>query len=142
MAGFSNPDRGSRCELLGRVRNIAVVGLSPDPSRPSYGVSAAMQRYGFNIIPVHPAASAVLGAKAYPALADVDATIDLVNVFRAAQYIDGVVDECLALKLPAMWIQLGIYNEDAAMRAQAGGMMVVMNRCIYVDYRDECRAGT
>lgn len=136
---FVNPERAQRCELLRSVKNIAVVGLSPDPSRPSYEVSAAMRRYGFNIIPVHPVAREVLGAKAFARLADVDQKIDLVNVFRAAEHINGVVDECIALGLKAIWIQLGIVNEPAAMRAQAAGMLVVMDRCIYVDYRNECR---
>jgi predicted CoA-binding protein len=135
---FENPDPQERCAMLKRVRNIAVVGLSPNPSRPSHGVAAAMQRFGYNIIPVRPAVKEVLGAKAYPRLADVDVPIDLVNVFRAAEFIDGVVDECLDLKLGALWMQLGIVNEAAAGRARASGMFVVMDRCIYVDYRDDC----
>lgn len=136
---FINPDMAQRRELLKRVKTIAVVGLSPDPSRPSHEVSAAMQGYGYRIIPVHPVAREVLGEKAYPKLSDVTAPIDLVNVFRAPQYVDEVVDECLRLKLGAIWIQLGIVNDGAAERARAGGMVVVMDRCIYVDYRDLCR---
>jgi predicted CoA-binding protein len=97
-----------------------------------------MQGFGYNIIPVRPAVKEVLGKKAYPRLADVDVPIDLVNVFRAAEFIDGVVDECIALKLKALWIQQGIVNEPAAERARAAGMTVVMDRCIYRDYRDQC----
>ena len=99
---FRNPGREERCALLKRVKNIAVVGLSPNPSRPSHGVAAAMQGFGYNIIPVRPAVKEVLGARAYPRLADVDVPIDLVNVFRAAEFIDGVVDECIALKVKAL----------------------------------------
>lgn len=135
---FKNPDQQERCALLKRVKNIAVVGLSPNPSRPSHGVAAAMQGFGYNIIPVRPALKEVLGVKAYPRLADVDVPIDLVNVFRAAEFIDGVVDECIALKVKALWIQEGIVNESAAERAQAAGMTVIMDRCIYRDYRDQC----
>ena len=124
--------------LLKRVKNIAVVGLSPNPSRPSFCIAAAMQKLGYNIIPVRPAVKEVLGVKAYPRLADVDVPIDLVNVFRSARFIDGIVDECLALKLKALWIQEGIVNEPAAERARAAGMTVVMDRCIYRDYRREC----
>ena len=124
--------------MLRRVKNIAVVGLSPNPSRPSHGVAAAMQGFGYNIIPVRPAVKEVLGARAYPRLADVDVPIDLVNVFRAAEFIDGVVDECIALKVKALWIQEGIVNEPAAERARAAGMTVIMDRCIYRDYRDQC----
>lgn len=135
---FENPGREQRCALLKRVKNIAVIGLSPNPSRPSYGIAAAMQKLGYHIIPVHPAAHEVLGARAYPRLSAIDATIDLVNVFRAAEFIDGIVDECLALKVKALWIQEGIVNEPAAERARAAGMIVVMDRCIYRDYRKEC----
>lgn len=135
---FENPDAAARCALLKNTRTIAVVGLSPNPSRPSHGVAKAMQGYGFRVIPVHPAIAQVLGEKAYARLADVPEHIDLVDVFRSAEFVDGVVDECLALGLKAIWIQEGIVNEPAAARAQAGGMTVIMDRCIYRDYRDQC----
>ena len=135
---FENPDQIERCALLRRVKNIAVVGLSPDPARPSHGVAAAMQKFGFNIIPVRPAVKEVLGAKAYARLSDIDVPIDLVDVFRSAEFIDAIVDECIALKLKALWIQEGIVNEPAALRARAAGMTVIMDRCIYRDYRKEC----
>lgn len=124
--------------MLKNVKNIAVVGLSPNPARPSYGVAKAMQGYGFNIIPVHPAVKEVLGAQAYPQLADIPVAVDLVNVFRRTEFIDEIVDECLALKLKALWIQEGIVNEPAALRARQAGMIVIMNRCIYRDYRAFC----
>ena len=135
---FKNPSPEACCALLKRVKNIAVVGLSPNPSRPSFGVSMAMKRYGFNIIPVHPVAREILGEKAYPTLADVPQPIDLVDVFRRAEFIDGVVDECIAIKAPVIWIQEGIVDEPAAERARAAGMTVIMDRCIYRDYRDYC----
>jgi predicted CoA-binding protein len=132
---FENPSAGERCALLKRVKNIAVVGLSPNPARPSHGVSRAMQGFGYSIIPVHPAAREILGARAYPRLSDVPGPIDLVNVFRRAEHIDAVVDECLRLELKNLWIQEDIINVPAAERARQGGMTVVMNRCIYRDYR-------
>ena len=135
---FENPDAEARCALLKRVRTIAVVGLSPNRARPSYGVSRSMQGYGYTIIPVHPAATEILGAKAYPTLSDVPVAIDLVNVFRRSEHVDAVVDECLRLGLKNIWIQEDIVNEPAALRARAGGMMVVMNRCIYRDYVGYC----
>lgn len=135
---FENPSAEERCALLRRVKTIAVVGLSPNPARPSYGVAQAMQGYGYAIVPVHPTAREVLGSKAYPRLADVPVRIDLVNVFRRAQHIDGVVDDCLELGLKNLWIQEGIVNEPAALRARDGGMTVVMDRCIYRDYRQFC----
>ena len=136
---FTNPDAEARCALLKTVKTIAVVGLSPNAARPSYGVSKAMQEFGFRVIPVHPAAKEILGEKLYPSLKDIPHPVDLVDVFRSAEFIDGVVDECLALGLRAIWIQEGIVNEPAAQRALAGGMTVVMDRCIYRDYRDYCR---
>ena len=135
---FENPAREERCALLRRVKNIAVVGLSPNPSRPSYAIASAMQKLGYNIIPVRPAVKDVLGAKAYARLAEVDVAIDLVNVFRAAEFVDGIVDECIALNVKALWIQDGIVNEPAAERARAAGITVIMDRCIYRDYRKEC----
>jgi uncharacterized protein len=136
---FKNPDAEARCALLKKTKTIAVVGLSPNAARPSYGVSQSMQGFGFRVIPVHPAAKEILGEKVYATLADIPEPIDLVDVFRSAEFIDGVVDECLALGLKAIWIQEGIVNEAAAARAQAGGMTVIMDRCIYRDYRDYCR---
>lgn len=131
---FQNPGEAERCALLKSVRNIAVVGLSPNPARPSHAVARAMQGFGFNIIPVRPAVAEVLGAKAYRRLSDIPLAIDLVNVFRRAEFIDEVVDDCLALKLKALWIQEGIVNESAAARARQAGMSVVMDRCIYRDF--------
>jgi hypothetical protein len=135
---FENPGVAERCALLKRVKTIAVVGLSPNPSRPSYGVSQAMQGFGYTIIPVHPAAREVLGARAYPRLSGIPVPIDLVNVFRRPEFIDGVVSDCLELGLKSIWIQEGIVNEPAALRAVEAGMFVVMDRCIYRDYRRYC----
>lgn len=136
---FENPSAEERCALLKRVANIAVVGLSPNPARPSNGVALAMQGFGFNIIPVHPAVKEVLGERAYARLSDIPGRIDLVNVFRRAEFIDAVVDECLTLGLKALWIQEGIVNEPAATRAREHGMTVVMDRCIYRDFVAYCR---
>jgi hypothetical protein len=97
-----------------------------------------MRGFGYAIVPVHPLAREVLGARAYPRLAAVPIPIDLVNVFRRAEFIDGIVDECLRLGLKNLWIQEGIVNEPAAKRAVEGGMMVVMDCCIYRDYRRYC----
>lgn len=135
---FENPGLEERCALLKRVKNIAVVGLSPNPARPSYTIAAALQRTGYKVIPVRPAVTEVLGEKAFAKLSDVDVPIDLVDVFRSAEFVDAIVDECIALKIPAIWIQDGIVNEPAAVRAREAGMTVVMDRCIYRDYRREC----
>ena len=135
---FENPSSEEICALLKKSHNIAVVGLSPNVSRPSFGVAKAMQGFGYTIVPVRPKVSEVLGQKAYATLAEVPGPIDIVNVFRAAEHIDAIVDECLALQVPAIWIQDGIINEPAAQRARDAGMFVVMNRCIYRDYVGLC----
>lgn len=131
---FSNPDDAALRALLDRVKTIAVIGLSPQPARPSYRVAKAMQRYGFRIVPVRPLVDEVLGEKAYASLADIPFAVDLVDVFRAADHIPAIVEQCLALHLPAIWIQEGIVHEAAAQRAHTGGMTVVMDRCILKDY--------
>ena len=134
---FENPGRDERCALLQRIKTIAVVGLSPNPARPSHGVSAAMQSFGYTVIPVHPAVKEVLGVKAYARLADIGQPVDLVNVFRQPEFVSGIVDECIALGLKALWLQDGVIDEVAAERARAAGMFVVMDRCIYRDYKNE-----
>ena len=131
---FANPDDASLRALLDRVRTIAVIGLSPQPARPSYRVAQAMQRYGYRIVPVRPLVEEVLGEKAYANLADIPFPVDLVDVFRAAEHVPAIVEQCLALHLPAIWIQEGIVHEDAALRARAGDMNVVMDRCLLKEY--------
>lgn len=131
---FQNPGPDDIKALLRRVKTIAVVGLSPKPDRPSYGVSLAMQKFGYRIVPVRPALDHVLGEKAYARLADIPFPVDLVDVFRESAAIPGIVDECLAINAPAIWIQEGIFHEEAAEKAREAGMCVVMDRCIYKDY--------
>jgi len=131
---FRNPPEEQLKDLLKRVRSIAVVGLSPRPNRPSHQVAAQMQRFGYRIIPVRPAVESVLGEKAYPSLGEVPEKVDLVDVFRAPEYVDAIVDECIAMGLPAIWLQDGVVNVTAAQRAREAGMIVVMDRCVYRDY--------
>ena len=135
---FENPPPEALCALLKRVRTIAVVGLSPNPTRPSYGVAQAMQGFGYRIIPVHPTAREILGERVYPRLSDVPVPVDLVDVFRRAEHLGEIVDECLRIGMKNLWIQEDIINVSAALRARSGGMLVVMNRCIYRDYRQFC----
>ncbi|TCV85136.1 CoA-binding protein [Sulfurirhabdus autotrophica] len=135
---FENPSHDEICALLKKSNRIAVVGLSPNVSRPSFGVAKAMQGFGYTIVPVRPKVSEVLGQKAYATLAEVPGSIDIVDVFRAAEHIDAIVEECIALKIPAIWIQDGIINEPAAERARDAGMVVVMDRCIYRDFVGIC----
>jgi len=132
---FANPPDAAIRACLERVKTIAVVGLSPRPDRPSHRIARRLQAWGYRVIPVRPAVREVLGEKAYARLADVPHKIDLVDVFRAAQEIGPLVEQCIALGIPAIWIQQGIVNDAAAARARAAGLFVVMDRCIAVDYR-------
>lgn len=122
-------------ELLNRARTIAVVGLSSDPMRPSFGVSQYMQRKGYRIIPVNPNESSVLGEKAYSSLSEVPEKIDLVDVFRRPDFVPAIVEEAIRLKLPALWLQEGVIHEAAAKRARDAGITVVMDRCILKEHR-------
>ena len=131
---FVNPDDDTLRGLLDGVRTIAVVGLSPQPARPSFRVAQAMQGYGFRIVPVRPAVEQVLGEKAYARLADIPFQVDLVDVFRAAEHVPAIVEQCLALNFPALWIQEGIVHAEAAERGRAAGMTVVMDRCLLKEY--------
>lgn len=133
---FANPPDDAIRALLEQVRTIAVVGLSPKPSRPSHHVATGLQSLGYRIIPIRPAIDRVLGETAYP---DLDAAcqagnhIDLVDVFRAPDQISPLIDACLRLHLPALWLQDGVINPAEALRARDGGMSVVMNRCAWRD---------
>jgi predicted CoA-binding protein len=116
-------------------RTLAVVGLSDDAMKPSFYVSEYMQQHGFRIFPVNPGLESVLGEKCYPALRDLPEKPDVVNVFRLPRFIPNIVDEMLELGLKNLWVQQGIVNMDAAARAEAGGIRVVMDRCIMVEHR-------
>jgi predicted CoA-binding protein len=130
-------------EMLGgrehAARTLAVVGLSDDPSKASYAVSAYMQAQGYRILPVNPGVASVLGEKSYASLTELRTELpegpDVVNVFRLPKFIPAIVDEMLALGLRDLWVQMGIRNEEAAEKAEAGGIRVVMDRCIMVEHR-------
>ena len=123
-------------KMLG-MKTIAVVGLSEDPMKPSHYVSAYMQQHGYRIFPVNPALNGaeVLGEKSYASLAELPVKPDVVNVFRLPKAIPPIVDEMLALGLKNIWVQQGIVNLEAAKGAEAGGIQVVMDRCIMVEHR-------
>ena len=135
---FANPSPEEICRMLREVRTIAVVGLSPKAVRPSYRVARAMQGYGYRIIPVRPAVSEVLGEKAYARLEDVPEPIDMVDVFRASEHVAAIVDACIRLGVPRLWLQDGVVDEAAAQRARAAGIEVVMDRCVWRDYASLC----
>lgn len=136
---FTNPDPDEICRILRGIRTIAVVGLSPNPSRPSFRVAQAMQGYGYRIVPVRPLAQEVLGEKAYPDLESLPFKVDMVDVFRTAGHVPAIVASCIALGIPRLWLQEGIIHEEAAQRARAAGITVVMDRCMWRDRASLCK---
>ena len=130
---FANPSTDAIRSLLQRVKSIAIVGYSPKPQRPSHSVAASLQARGYRIIPVRPAIDEGLGEKAYARVRDLPEVPDLVDVFRQPEAVDAIVDDCIALGVKNLWLQDGVINEPAALRAQAAGMLVVMNRCTLRD---------
>jgi uncharacterized protein len=131
---FANPSSEELRRILKEARSLAVVGLSPKPARPSHRVARAMQGLGYRIIPVRPAIAEVLGERAYASLEDVPGPVDLVVVFRAPEHVAPVVDACIARGFTRLWLQDGVVNPQQALRAQAAGIQVVMNRCVWRDY--------
>jgi len=131
---FQNPPLNDIMTILKNARNIAVVGLSPKSNRPSHQVAKALQSFGYRIIPVRPAVDSILGETAHARLDQIKEPIDIVDVFRAPQHIAPIVDDCIRLKAPVLWLQDGVINEEQALRAQAAGITVIMDRCTYRDY--------
>lgn len=131
----SSPQSDPISNLLQRSKTIAVVGLSCNPLRPSHGVSAYMQSQGYRIIPVNPNIDECLGQKAYRSLLDVPEKIDIVNLFRRSEFVEGVVDQAIQLKVPAVWMQEEVIHEKAAAKARQAGIFVVMDRCILKEHR-------
>jgi predicted CoA-binding protein len=136
----SLPESDPIADLLQRSKTIAVVGLSDNPLRPSYGVSAYMQNHGYRIIPVNPRIEECLGEKAYATLLDIPQKdipekIDIVNIFRRPEFVEEIVDKAIQLKVFGIWMQEDVIHEIAAKKALAAGIMVVMDRCILKEHR-------
>lgn len=131
---FTNPTPEQIRAILTHVRSVAVVGLSPQPARPSFNVAKALQGFGYRIIPVRPMVDEVLGEKAYPDLESLPEVPDIVDVFRASEHVPEIVDSCIRLGIKNLWLQDGVIHEEAALRAQQAGITVVMDRCMYRDH--------
>ena len=129
-AGGTDPILG----ILKKYKSIAVVGLSSNPVRSSYGVTEYMQSAGYRIIPVNPAEIEVLGEKAYPDLASIPEPVEIVNIFRRSEFVPEVVDDAIRIGAKAIWMQEGVVHEEAARKAEAAGLAVVMDRCILKEH--------
>lgn len=118
-------------EILEKTKTIAVVGISDKPERASYGVSAQMQRRGYRIVPVNPALQQVLGETCYPSLREIPFPVDLVNVFRAPEFVPAIVEDTIAIGNLYLWLQEGVQHPAATARAEAAGIGVVADMCLY-----------
>ena len=121
-------------DLLRKSRVIAVVGLSSKKYRPSHGVAEYMQREGYRIIPVNPNETEVLGEKAYSRLEEIREHIDIVDIFRRSEFVPPIVEAAIRMGAGAVWMQEGVVHEQAAEKARAAGLKVVMDRCILKEH--------
>jgi predicted CoA-binding protein len=117
------------------AKTVAVVGLSGDVNSPSFHVAEYLKRHGYHIIPVNPHEQVILGERVYPSLRDIPEPVDVVDIFRRADAVPGIVDDAIAIGAPLVWMQLGIVNQEAADHAQAAGITVVMDHCMRVEHR-------
>jgi predicted CoA-binding protein len=127
-----NPPDDALRQLLTNASTIAMVGASSNPDRPSNGIMRKLQSVGYRVIPVNPNETAVLGARAYASLADVPERIDIVDVFRRAEFTPAIAEDAVKIGAKALWLQSGVVNDEAAAKAEAGGLMAVMDACIGV----------
>jgi predicted CoA-binding protein len=126
----ANPSDSELKQLLADATVIAMVGASSNPDKASHGIMRKLQSVGYRVIPVNPRETEILGERSYPSLLDVPERVDIVDVFRRAEDTPGIADEAVTIGAKALWLQTGIVNEDAAARAKAGGLIVVMDLCI------------
>ncbi len=134
-------DDAAITEILKRVRSVAVVGASPNPARPSYGVTRVLVAHGYDVFPVNPGhgGGEIAGLKAYATLADLPQPVDMIDVFRAPDHVSALLDEVLAMnpRPSVFWTQLDVVDLEAAARAEAEGLTVVMDRCPAIEISRE-----
>ena len=131
---MTNPTDAQIEALLRQSKTIAVVGLSPDPTRPSNGIARYLQRSGYRVIPVNPNATEVLGEKCYPSLRHIPEPVDIVNVFRRPEFLDAFAAGAIAMHAKALWMQQGIANPEAAVRVTEAGLLAIQDRCIMIEH--------
>jgi predicted CoA-binding protein len=122
-------------KILNKYRTVAIVGLSPDPSRPSHRVASYLDTHGYKVIPVNPHAQEILGKASYPNLSSVPEPIEIVDIFRSSEKVMPVVDEAIKTGAKVVWMQEGVINEQAALKARDAGLLVVMNKCMFKEHQ-------
>jgi uncharacterized protein len=126
-------------EIVRTYRVVAVVGLSSDPSRPSYQVAKYLQEHGFRIVPVNPGCQEILGERCYAGLRDIPFPVEIVDIFRKVEAIPGIVDDAIAVGAKVVWMQQGLEEPGAARRAREAGLRVVMDRCLKIEHNQRHR---
>lgn len=122
-------------EILERWKCFAIVGLSPRSERPSHGVAVFLKSRGYRIIPVNPSCDEVLGERCYPDLISIPGPVEVVDIFRRPEHVPPIVDQAIRIGAKAVWMQLGVIHEEAAAKARAAGLEVVMDRCPAIELR-------
>jgi predicted CoA-binding protein len=122
-------------QILESSRVVAVVGVSPNPDRPSYKVASYLKQHGYKVIPVNPQVDEILGEVAYPDVISIPGSVDVVDIFRRAEEVTAIVEEAIKIEAKAVWMQEGVMNEAAAAKAEAAGLLVVMDRCMKKEHR-------
>jgi predicted CoA-binding protein len=132
--GFQNPDDARIRQILGGMKRVAVVGISNKEDRASHGIAKFLISHGFEVFGVNPALKEALGRPVFASLAEVPGPIDVVDVFRRSEAVPAIADEAIAVGAKTLWLQEGVVHEEAALRARAAGLEVVMDRCIYQEW--------
>jgi predicted CoA-binding protein len=144
LSAYQNPSDAILKEIYSKYKNVAIIGLSDNPSRPSYVVAEYLKNHGFNIIPVNPFVAEVLGEKSYKSLMEmpieIQKTVEIVDIFRRSEEVLPIIEQAVQLKksrrIPhVVWMQLGVINEQAAKLAQEAGLTVVMDKCIRLEHQ-------
>jgi predicted CoA-binding protein len=133
-AGAEYADPRTIQKIFAYARTIAIVGLSPNRLRPSFFVGGYLQYRGFKIVPVNPTADEILGERSYPSLTEIPFKVDVVDVFRAPEAAPAIADEAIKIGARALWLQFGVVSPEAAARAKAAGLDVVMDRCMKIEH--------
>lgn len=135
---YQNPSDDQIKEMVQKYKKVAVVGLSSDQTRPSNAVAKYLQRKGFKIIPVNPNETEILGEKAYPNLSAIPEKVEIVDIFRRPEQVPPIVDEAIKIKALVVWMQEGVINHPAALKASQNGIIVVMDKCMLKECRKFC----
>jgi predicted CoA-binding protein len=138
LDGYTNPSKEQIEHILRQYKSVAVVGLSSDTTRPSNGVARYLQGKGYKIIPVNPNEKEVLGEKSYPDLSFIHDPVDIVDIFRKPEHVPVIVDQAIEVGAKVVWMQEGVVNHPAALKALKSGIIVVMDRCMAKEYRALC----